>query len=57
MDKLVRDLLNLSRLETGSFHLEQTVDFSALAEESRETVLQGHGKTRASLPNLICPRL
>ena len=37
MDKLVRDLLNLSRLETGSFHLEQTVfDFSALAEESRE---------------------
>lgn len=37
MDKLVRDLLSLSRLETGSFHLEQTVfDFSALAEESRE---------------------
>ena len=24
MDKLIRDLLSLSRLETGSFHLEQT---------------------------------
>lgn len=37
MDKLVKDLLNLSRLETGSFKLEQTVfDFTALAEESRD---------------------
>lgn len=37
MDKLVRDLLNLSRLETGSFRIEQTVfDFTALAEESKE---------------------
>ena len=36
MDKLVKDLLNLSRLETGSFKLEQTVfDFTALAEESK----------------------
>lgn len=37
MDKLVKDLLNLSRLETGSFKLEQTVfDFTALAEESKD---------------------
>ena len=36
MDKLVKDLLNLSRLETQSFKLEQTVfDFTALAEESK----------------------
>lgn len=36
MDKLVKELLNLSRLETGSFKLEQTVfDFTALAEESK----------------------
>ena len=36
MDKLVKDLLNLSRLETDSFKLEQTVfDFTALAEESK----------------------
>lgn len=34
MDKLVKDLLNLSRLETGSFQIEMTeFDFHALAEE------------------------
>lgn len=37
MDKLVKDLLNLSRLETGSFRIEQTVfDFTALTEESKD---------------------
>lgn len=37
MDHLVRDLLNLSRLETGSFRIECTdFDFCALAEETRE---------------------
>lgn len=37
MDKLVKDLLNLSRLETGSFHIERTAfDFCALADEARE---------------------
>lgn len=37
MDKLVKDLLNLSRLETGSFRIDQTAfDFCALAEETKE---------------------
>ncbi len=37
MDRLVKDLLDLSRLETGSFRIEQTnFDFCALAEDSRE---------------------
>ena len=36
MDHLVKDLLNLSRLETGSFRIEMTeFDFPALAEELR----------------------
>lgn len=43
MDKLVKDLLNLSRLETDSFKLEQTVfDFTALAEE-QGPLCQGSG--------------
>lgn len=37
MDNLVKGLLNLSRLETGSFHLQKTdFDFIALAEETKE---------------------
>ncbi|MCH4166673.1 MAG: HAMP domain-containing histidine kinase [Megasphaera sp.] len=37
MDKLVKDLLNLSRLETGSFRIAQTAfDFCALADEAKE---------------------
>lgn len=37
MDKLVKDLLNLSRLETGSFRIAQTAfDFCALADEAQE---------------------
>jgi signal transduction histidine kinase len=37
MDKLVKDLLNLSRLETGSFRIEKTdFDFVALVEEVKE---------------------
>ncbi|WP_083615783.1 sensor histidine kinase [Megasphaera cerevisiae] len=37
MDSLVKDLLNLSRLETGSFRLEMTTfDFGALADEAKE---------------------
>ncbi|MCI1823754.1 MAG: cell wall metabolism sensor histidine kinase WalK [Megasphaera sp.] len=37
MDRLVMDLLNLSRLETGSFRIEKTdFDFTALAEETKE---------------------
>ncbi|MGN0948859.1 MAG: sensor histidine kinase [Megasphaera sp.] len=37
MDKLVKDLLNLSRLETGSFKLEETVfDFTALVADSQD---------------------
>jgi len=37
MDRLVMDLLNLSRLETGSFRIEKTdFDFAALAEETKE---------------------
>ena len=37
MDNLVKSLLNLSRLETGSFRLEKTVfDFSALADEAKD---------------------
>ena len=54
MDKLVKDLLNLSRLETGSFKLEQTVfDFTALAEEAR-LVLPKPLPIRASLPIGSC---
>ncbi len=37
MDNLVKNLLNLSRLETGSFKLEKmTFDFHALADEAKE---------------------
>ena len=50
MDKLVKDLLNLSRLETGSFKLEQTVfDFTALAEESKARFAKAIAD-KASLP-------
>jgi signal transduction histidine kinase len=36
MDKLVKDLLNLSRVETGSFRIEQTIfDFGALVDEAK----------------------
>jgi two-component system sensor histidine kinase VanS len=41
MDHLVRDLLNLSRLETGSFRIECTdFDFTALADETKERFAQ-----------------
>ena len=37
MDNLVKSLLNLSRLETGSFKLEKTAfDFAALTDEAKE---------------------
>lgn len=37
MDNLVKSLLNLSRLETGSFKLEKTAfDFGALTDEAKE---------------------
>jgi signal transduction histidine kinase len=37
MDRLVKDLLNLSRLETGSFKIEKTdFDFAALIDETKD---------------------
>ncbi len=50
MDNLVKSLLNLSRLETGSFHLEKTAfDFGALADEAQERFARAVGMKRIAM--------
>lgn len=50
MDNLVKSLLNLSRLETGSFKLEKTVfDFSALTDEAQNRFANAMQKKHISM--------
>lgn len=50
MDNLVKGLLNLSRLETGSFKLEKTAfDFGALADETKDRFAQAVEKKHITM--------